>query len=68
MTEVTIPISETQIKILKHLEKGLTQQEVAEELRLPLTTVKSQIYILNTSWNCKNVVSLISYAIRKGVI
>lgn len=65
---ITIPISQTQIELLKYLEEGLTQKEICDKMDLAPTKLKRILYLMCEQWQCKNAVQLIGYAIRNGVI
>lgn len=65
---ITIQVSETQIEILKHLEKGFTQKEISHAMGIESSRLKMNIYLMCEQWQCKNAVELVCTAIRKGVI
>jgi DNA-binding NarL/FixJ family response regulator len=66
--QVMVTMSEDQIKILKHLEEGLTQKEISVKTSIELTRVKRIIYLMIEQFQCANAVTLVAYAIRNQII
>jgi DNA-binding NarL/FixJ family response regulator len=65
---ITVTLSEDQISVLKHLELGLTQKEIADRTGIALTRVKKIIYLMTEQFHCPNAVQLVSCAIRNKII
>lgn len=61
-------INEKQKSILRYLEKGLSQKEIAKELEVTPARVKMSIYVMIHQVGCKNVTHLVATMIRKKII
>lgn len=68
MATVTITMSEKQTQLLKLLEQGLSQKEVARRMNIEVSRVRIILYGLQDRFDCKNSVQLVCYAIRNGII
>lgn len=61
-------LSEREIEVLSYICKGLTTDEIAEELHLSPKTIKSHRANLLVKTACKNTPTLILYALKNKII
>lgn len=57
-----------ELEVLLALKKGLTSEEIAHELRLSLSTVKTHLRNIYQKLNVRNRVEAVQEAMRKGLI
>lgn len=64
----TLALTRRELEVLTLLAEGLTNKEIAERLFVSERTVVGHKSNLMSKTNTKNTVSLLAYAIRKGLI
>ncbi len=61
-------ISKREIEVLKLITAGQTNEEIAENLHISLTTVRTHRANLLSKTGCNNTASLVMYAIKKKLV
>ena len=61
-------ISERELEILYHVCKGLSNQEIADELFISKRTVDKHRANLLSKTGCRNTAALVMYAIKNNII
>lgn len=63
-----VKIGESDLKILKLVEKGKTSVEIAERVGINKKAVEYRLIVLRNQLKCNNVTQLVAMLIRKGVL
>jgi DNA-binding NarL/FixJ family response regulator len=63
-----IELSDKEIKIIKFLSKQYTSKEIADKMGLSFRTVEGYRFDLQKKLAAKNVVGIVLYAIKKGIV
>jgi DNA-binding NarL/FixJ family response regulator len=63
-----IELTDKELKIIKFLAKQYTSKEIAEKMDLSFRTVEGYRFDLQRKLAAKNVVGIVIYAIKKGLI
>ena len=61
-------LSEREIVIIGLLSKGLISKEIAEKLNINITTVESHKDNIKQKLNCKNIIDVVVFALKNGLI
>jgi len=63
-----IELSDKEIKIIKFLTKQYTSKDIAEKMGLSFRTVEGYRFDLQRKLGAKNVVGIVLYAVKKGIV
>ena len=63
----SVALSSRELQIVRLCVKGLTAQEIADELKLSKRTVEGHKERIFSKLNCKSTVELVNYAYRNGL-
>ena len=66
--QVIVTLKENQITLLKHLEAGLSQKEIAVKMNTNEKKVNNMVCALLEQSGTNNKTALVAWAIRKGII
>ncbi len=61
-------LTEREIEIIKLLTEGLIAKEIAERLKINITTVESHKENIKQKLNCKTVVGIVAFALKNGLV
>lgn len=62
------PITDREHDVLRFVARGLSNNDVAEELHVSVSTVKFHVSSLMTKLDCRNRVELVAWAYQSGLV
>ncbi|WP_169989077.1 response regulator transcription factor [Microbispora sp. H10836] len=64
----TPPLSDRELQVVRALARGRTNQEIAAELLISLSTVKSHLSAIQTKLGARNRVGIVTWAWENGLV
>lgn len=61
-------LSEREVEIISLLSKGMISKEIAQKLNINITTVESHKENIKQKLECKNIIGVVVFALRNGLI
>jgi DNA-binding NarL/FixJ family response regulator len=68
MSQLTVTLTEAQIQLLKYLEEGLTQRDIASRLKVSHSRLRLTIYVTIGQLGCTTTTTAVAKAIRMKII
>ncbi|MFF9566316.1 response regulator [Streptomyces sp. NPDC014685] len=63
-----LPLSDRELQVVRALARGRTNQEIAAELFISLSTVKSHLSAIQTKLGARNRVGIVTWAWENGLV